>query len=137
MPYVGGDITEITYNHPVFGSGTIYCKANESGTLERGGYRSNDDDNSVTGDGQFIDQINRRRGKFEAPPIAWDMTDKDEQEKLSNLAESPILADWTINHISGAIYGGKGKPVGDLPGDTNTAQVTLVIAFEGKVKKIS
>jgi len=135
--YVGGDITEITYNHPVVGSGTIYCKANEDGTIEPGGYRSNDDDNSVTGDGKMIDQMNFRRASFEAPPIAWDMTDVDEQSKLVLLAESPILSDWTINHINGKIWGGKGKPVGDIPGATNTALVTLKLAFENKLKSLS
>lgn len=137
MPYVGGDITEITYNHPTIGSGTIFCKANEDGTIEPGGYRSNDDDNSATGDGQFIDQMNWRRASFEAPPIAWDMTDVDEQSKLVALAESTVLADWTISHISGKIWGGKGKPVGDIPGVTNTAQITLKLAFQNKLKPLN
>ena len=135
--YVGGDILEITYNHSVIGSGTIFCKANEDGTLDPGGYRSNDDANAITGDGKMIDQINRVRGSFETPPIAWDMTDADELQKLSDMSESPVLADWTISSISGAIWGGRGKPVGDIQGVTNTSQISLKIAFEGKVKKIS
>lgn len=135
--YIGGDITEITYNHSIIGSGTIFCKSNEDGTLDPGGYRSNDDANSITGDGRLIDQINRVRGSFETPPIAWDMTDKDELQKLAEMSESPILADWTISSISGAIWGGKGKPVGDIQGVTNTSQISLKIAFEGRVKKIS
>lgn len=130
MPYIGGDIIEITYNHATEGSGTLYCKANEDGTVTPSGYRSDDDANSITGDGKFIDKINRVRGGFEAPPIAWDMTDADELEKLANMAKSPLLGDWTINHINGKIWGGKGKPVGDLTGATNTAQVALKLAFE-------
>ena len=137
MGYVGGDIIEITYNHPVLGSGTLFCKSNEDGTLNMGGFNSNDDANSVTGDGRLIDQINRVRAGFEAPPIAWDMTDADELSKLTELSASPVLADWTISSISGAIWGGKGKPVGDLNGSTNTSQVTLKLAFEGKVKILS
>lgn len=137
MGYVGGDITEITYNHPTIGSGTLFCKANEDGTLDRGGFRSNDDANSITGSGQMIDQINRVRGSFETPPIAWDMVDRDELDKLSAMSESPVLADWTIASISGAIWGGRGKPVGDIQGATNTSQIGLKIAFEGKVKNIA
>lgn len=137
MTFVGGDILEITYNHPVIGSGTIFCKANEDGTLDPGGFRSNDDQNSITGDGRLIDQLNRVRGSFETPPIAWDMTDQDELEKLSNMTESPILGDWTISSISGAVWGGRGKPVGDIQGNTNTAQITLKLAFEGKLTKIT
>lgn len=137
MSYTGGDIVEITYNHEVLGSGTIFCKANEDGTLELGGYRSNDDDSGATGDGQMIDQLNWRRGSFETPPIAWDMTDVDELSKLAALAESPLLADWTIAHISGQIWGGKGKPVGDIAGATNTSLITLKLAFSGKLKPLS
>ena len=125
MSYVAGDILEITYNHPVIGSGTLYCKANEDSQVDKGGYRSEDDDAMVTGDGQIIDKINRKRWSYEAPPIAWDMTEADELDKLCELAASPIPADWTITSISGAIWGGKGKPVGDLKGATNTGQIQI------------
>ncbi len=137
MAFTGGDITEITYNHEDLGSGTIFCKANEDGTIDRGGYRSNDDQNAITGDGQMIDQMNRVRASVETPPIAWDMTDRDELDKLTLMAGSPKLADWTITHISGAIWAGKGKPVGDIQGSTNSAQVGLTIHFQDKLKKIS
>lgn len=134
--YTGGDILEITYNHSLIGSGTIFCKANEDGTLDPGGLRSNDDASAITGDGRMIDQINRVRGSFEIP-IAWDMTDADELQKLAEMSKSPVLADWTISSISGAIWGGRGKPVGDIQGSTNTPQISLKIAFEDTVKKIS
>jgi hypothetical protein len=65
------------------------------------------------------------------------MVDQDELDILSQMAASPILADWTITSISGAIYGGKGKPVGDIQGNMNTAQATLKIAFSGEVKRLS
>jgi hypothetical protein len=137
MSYTGGDIIEITYNHPVLGSGALFCKAAEDGTLDPGGLRSADDANMVTGDGQMIDQINRTRWSFEAPPIAWDMTDINEVERIAALAASPVLADWTITSISGAIWGGKGKPVGDVNGNTNTAQTTLKLAGSGILRRIS
>jgi hypothetical protein len=65
------------------------------------------------------------------------MTDRDELDKLVKLAESPKLADWTFNHISGAIWSGKGKPVGDVQGATNSAQIGLKVAFTNKPQKIS
>ena len=133
----GGDILEITYNHDTVGAGTLYCKSNEDGTLDIGGFRSNDDDNASTGDGEFIDQMNWRRGSFECPPIAWNMTDAEEKSKLEAVAESSVLADWTISHIMGRIWGGKGKPVGDIPGSTNTGLITLKIAFSGKVRPLT
>lgn len=136
MPYTGGDVIEMTYNHSLLGSGSIFLKSNEDGTIDPGGLRSNDDANSITGDGKMIDQMNRVRGSFEAPPIAWDMIDKDELSILADLAESPVLADWTITLISGAVWGGRGKPVGDIQGNTNTALIAVKIAFEGKVERL-
>lgn len=137
MAYTGGDILETTYNHPVLGSGTLFHKAAEDGTFDPGGYRSNDDANMVTGDGQMIDQINRVRPSFELPPVAWDMTDVNEVQKLADLAASPVLADWTFTSISGAIWSGKGKPVGDIQGATNGATIGLKIAGSGTFKRIS
>jgi hypothetical protein len=137
MGFIGGDIVEITYNHSEIGSGSILCKANEDGTIDLGGFRSSDDANQITGDGRLIDQINRVRGSFESPPIAWDMTGEDELQKLADMAASPILGNWTITSISGAIFGGRGKPVGDLQAATNTSLITLKLAFENKIKRIS
>lgn len=129
MPYTGGDTIEMTYNHPTLGSGSFFFKANEDGTVDQGGLRSNDDANAITGNGDMIDQMNRVRASFETPPMSWDMIDQDELNKLTDLAGSPILADWTITNVSGKIWGGKGKPVGDIQGNTNTALITVKIAF--------
>lgn len=137
MSYVAGDILEITYNHPTIGSGTLYCKANEDSQVDLGGYRSEDDDSMTTSDGQMIDKINAKRWSYEAPPIAWDMTETDELGKLVQLSASPIPADWTITSISGAIWGGKGKPVGDIKGSTNTGQIPLKLAGGGQLKQIA
>jgi len=137
MAYVGGDTIDVTYNHSVVGTGSFKCKAGEDATIDLGGFRSADEANMVTGDGQLIDQMTRTRGSIELPPVAWDMQTKNELEKLVKMAESPILGDWTITNISGAIFGGKGKPVGDLQGNANTAQITVKLAFEGKLRKIS
>lgn len=137
MAYTGGDIVEITYNHSVLGTGTFFCKAGEDATVDTGGYRSNDDANMVTSDGQMIDQINRVRWSIECPPIAWDMTGVDEASKIAKLAASPIQADWTIACISGAIWGGKGKPVGDVQGVTNGSTVKMKLAGGGELKNIA
>ena len=135
--FAGGDVLEITYTHPTLGQGRLVCKAAEGGTMDRGGFGSNDDANSVTGSGEFIDQMNRKRWSYETPPVAWDMMGADELGKLQDLQESPLAADWTIEHISGAIYGGKGKPVGDLNADTNTALITVKLSGGGKLEKIN
>ena len=55
---VGGDITEITYNHPTIGSGVFYPKAAEDNTFDTGGLRSDDDANMIDGAGNMIDKMN-------------------------------------------------------------------------------
>jgi hypothetical protein len=137
MPkYIGGDILEITVNHPVAGEFRFQAKSNESFNLDPGGLRSNDDANSVTGSGEMIDQMNRVRWSMEGP-VAVDMTSGNELENLPILAESPQLGTWTITHISGVIWKGLGKIVGDIVVDTNTAQMTLKVAGGSKLEKIS
>lgn len=132
---VGGDILEITYNHPTLGSGVIFPKASEDSTFDLGGFRSNDDANMVAGNGEMIDQINLARWSFEVA-VAWDMNTREDLEKLNDLAADPVLADWTFSHINGTVYGGTGKPVGDLSGNGNAATFTLKVSGGGKLKKI-
>ena len=59
MSVIGGDILEITFNHPTLGSGIIFPKAAEDSTFDLGGFRSNDDAAGVDGSGEMIDQSDR------------------------------------------------------------------------------
>jgi|TARA_R110000822_G_scaffold259530_2_gene384671 hypothetical protein len=133
--YQGGDILEITCNHPTLGSFKFATKSNESYTLDPGGFRSNDDANMVTGDGQFIDQVNRVRWSFEGP-IQADFLSGNELENLPLLAESGDLATWTFVLISGITMRGNGKHVGDIQVDSNNAQLTVKLAGGGKLEKL-
>lgn len=136
MPnYIGGDILEIVCKHPTLGEFRFQAKANESFNLDPGGYRSNDDANAITGGGEIIDQINRVRWSLEGP-VAVDPISGNELDNLPKLAESPTLGTWTITHISGTIWKGLGKIVGDLNSDSNTAQLTLKVAGSGKLEKL-
>ena len=136
MGYVGGDITEITFNHPGEGSGRFFCKSGEDGTLDMGGFRTDDDAASIASNGKMINKINRVLASFEAS-VAWDMADTDELSILKRMAASPDLGDWTMSSVSGAIWGGKGKPVGDIKGNTNTCLISLKLAFESELKRIA
>ena len=136
MAAIGGDIIEITYNHPTLGSGVIYPKAAEDSTFDIGGFRSSDDANMIDGAGQMIDQMNRTRWSVETT-VAWDMNTGLTLERLTELTQSPVFADWTVTHINGTIYGGKGKPVGDLQGNGNAATFTFKLAGGGELKKIA
>ncbi len=132
---VGGDITEITFNHPTIGSGVFYPKAAEDNTFNVGGFRSADDQNMIDGAGNMIDKMNRERWSFEGS-ISWDMNVAAEIEKLVALASSPVQADWTFTHINGIIYAGKGKPVGDIKGNGNNANIPIKISGGSILKQI-
>ena len=134
--FTSGDLLEISYKHPTLGAGTWFPKSSEDGTNDPGGYRSADDANMITGDGQMIDQISRVRWSFEGS-VAWDMAVSDELDQARKLSASPVLADWTITHINGTVWGAKGKPVGDINGNTNTGLMAVKLAGGGQLTKIS
>ena len=54
MAAVGGDITEITYNHPDLGSGGLYPKAGEDTSYFVGGVVTGSDANMIDGGGNTI-----------------------------------------------------------------------------------
>ena len=132
---VQGDITEITFNHPTVGSGTLFPKANESNALDLGGYRTNDDANQIVADGSLILQKNRTRAFFEAM-VENDNNLREDMQKVVAITESPLLAEWTITLDGGAIYKGLGQPVGDLQVDVNTGMFTLKVACD-RIEKIA
>lgn len=136
MAYISGDLTEIFVSHPEFGEHRFAPKANESFTIIRGGIVSNDDESGITGNGQMIDQMNMTRWSVEGS-IAVNIVDDKDTDMINKLSGSPVLGSWTFTHISGAVFQGKGKPVGAHEVDSNTALTTLKVAGSGKLSKIS
>lgn len=135
MSVIGGDIKELTFNHPDTGSVTIYPKSGESSTINPGGYRSEDDDKMIDGSGRMIDKQTYIRPSVSCV-IAWDNNETLELEKMVILAGSPILAEVTVTHASGTVWGGKMKPVGNLDGAADAATFALKLAGQNKLKKI-
>lgn len=135
MAFVGGDILEITVNHPTVGSFTLDPKGAEDGTFDPGGIRKNDDANSVTGSGQDITIMNRVRWSVETT-VGWDMVTNEEMEKLAQIAASPVPAQFTFSHISGAIYKGTGSVVGDIQPNSNAATIGVKFAGGGTLSKL-
>ena len=132
----GGDLIEATYNHPTLGDGVFYFKGSEDGTFNLGGFSSNDDNGMVDGAGNMIDVINQKLWSVEGV-ISWDMTGQKELEKLQKLSGNPQLSDWTFSHRNGAVWVGKGKPVGDLAGNSGQATMSFKIAGGGRLSEIS
>lgn len=132
---VGGDIEEISFNHPTLGTATFFPKSGEDSTFDEGGFRTSDDANMIAGGSEMIRQVNRVRWSLECP-IAWDMNTRSDIKKLRDLAKDPVEATWTISHINGTVWSGKGVPVGDIQGNGNQATATLKIAGGGELVKI-
>jgi len=132
---IGGDITEVTVNHPTLGSKVFFPKANEGNTYDVGGIRTEDDADSVDGSGQAIWKKNRKMGFFEVV-LSNDQNTRQDAEFVARLAADPVQADWTFSIINGTVYGGKGIPVGDIQPNLNDATFTLKVAGPA-FKKIS
>jgi hypothetical protein len=136
MSVTGGDLIEITYNHPTLGSGVLYPKSGEDSTFDGGGFRNNDDSNGIDGGGRAIFQKNRVRWMVEST-VSWEMAIANEAEKIKQLAGDPVDATWTITHINGTVWQGKGQPVGDIQPNGSAATFTLKISGGGELEKIS
>lgn len=135
MAYAGGDILEITYNHPTLGSGVIYPKSGEGFTIDFGGVRADDDEASITGSGESIYKLNNKRWSVEGT-VANDTSTRKEYNAIVSMVETSQEAEWTFTHRSGSIFSAKGIPVGDLKTDLNEATFTLKISGGGKIKQI-
>jgi hypothetical protein len=132
--FVFGDIQEIVCNH-LGNTYRFYPKANETGTFDKGGLRTNDDANQITSNGQMMRQINRVRWAVEGP-IAVDTISDAEQTALNIMSGSPSLGTWQFALISGAIFKGNGSPVGDIALDSNAGTLTLKVSGNGELEKI-
>jgi hypothetical protein len=136
MSVIGGDITELTFNHPTLGTGVLFVKSDEDSELDLGGHRSADEDKGVDTGGNMIDVMTLSRWSATFV-VAGDLTTREDLEKITNLAKDPVLAVWTITHISGTIYRAAGKPVGDVKQAMKAATIQLKISGGGVAKKVA
>lgn len=131
---VGGDIIEITYNHPTLGSGTFFPKSAEASSYDTGGFRTKDEQNAIDGSGTPIDTMNQVRGFFEST-VSNDMNTSKDAERAAALAGDPTPATWTFSVINGVSYTGVGKIVGDVNPDVDKATFKLKVSG-GKFKQL-
>lgn len=132
--FIFGDVQEIVCQHTL-GEFRFSPKSNESFTFDKGGFRANDDANQITADGQMMSQLNRVRWSVEGP-IGVDTISDNELDNLAKLSKHPDLGVWTFALISGTIYKGKGRPVGDQQLDSNAGTMTLKVAGSNQLEKI-
>ena len=84
----------------------------------------------------MIDVINRKLWSVEGT-ISWDMNEGGSLAKLQALSGSVHQSDWTFSHANFTIYSGKGKPVGDLAGNSGQATLGIKIQGGGNLSEIS
>ena len=132
--FLAGDISSITCTHNTK-KYVYYPKANETFNIDKGGQRTNDDASQITSNGQSIRAINAVRWSIDGP-IAVDFVSGNEEDSLNLMASSPAEGLWQVNHISGAIWVGKGSPVGDIQADSNAGTIALKISGGGKLQPV-
>jgi hypothetical protein len=131
---VGGDINEITYQHPELGNGRFFPLANQGNTFDPGGIRTSDDEGGIAGNGELVLQKNRIRSSFEVI-IVNDMNIREDARIAQSISESSALATFTFALINGTVWRGQGTIVGDIKTDVNTTQMSLKFAM-GTLEKI-
>lgn len=131
---VAGDIVEITFNHPVYGSGTFKPVSGEDGTFDLGGRRALDDD-AITSDSEKIKKIQMMPWKFEGT-IRWAAQTGLDVEKMNSLSGDPIESDWTFELMDGTIYGGVGSPVGDVVGSAKDGTISIKVIGGGGLRQL-
>ena len=132
----GGDLIEATYNHPSLGTGTFNFMGSEDGTFMLGGFSTADDTAKIDGAGNAIWTMNQKQWTVEGV-ISWDMNSGGSLKVLQDLTSSTEDSDWTFSSSNGTIYSGKGRPVGDLAGNTGQSTVGFKIAGGGKLSEVS
>lgn len=136
MSVVSGDVVEITINHPAIGGTKVWFpKANTDSTFDPGGIRTEDDQSSIDGGGRKIHKKNRVGWEFDGT-ISWDINTSNEVDVAEKLAASSVDADFTITHINGTVWAGKGTVLGDIKGNGNTGELPIKIGGGGKLTKI-
>ena len=135
MAAVGGDILEITYNHPTLGSGTFFVKSGEDSTFDPGGMRVADDKNNVTGNGKRIKILNNSLWQVTCT-LVWDANLNNEVAQLKALQAAISESTWTFTLANGTVWGGEGGPVGDIEGNGNEATVEATFQGGGELTKI-
>ena len=131
IKYNAGDIREIVGRNSI-GDIRLEVKSGESGKINFGGFRA-DDDSGVTGGGSLIRKAVRKPWSLEVS-VMVDLGMSG--VTLEDLAISEDETTWVITLVDGSVYTGNGIPVGDLDYDTAEAQAELKIVGSDYLRKL-
>lgn len=122
-----GDIRLIAVAHSELGSNTLEAKATEDNTVDLGGFKIDDDQNSVTANGTHIVKKNRKLWKVETTIGAKD----GDLNYLQDLVESGLPAQFTFELANGERYSGQGRMVGDVVGNFQSGTIPVMFCGGG------
>jgi hypothetical protein len=122
-----GDIVQVTVDHSELGDLVLEAKATEDYAMQKGGYKSADDDGNIGIAGTRIDVKNRYPWSMELTVIAK----AGDYDFLHDLMENDVEGDWTIRFPSGDTRTGTGKPVGDLALNEQAGTITVKLQGSG------
>jgi len=137
MAKIGGDLVEIQWQNDEIGSGIWSPKASEDSTFNPGGIQTADDDSMVDGAGDGIYTMNNTRWSIQSL-ISWNfgVPAEDTLFQVSAISRSKVETTFTITHINGSVWVGKGKVVGAIEGNGNNGTIPIKLSGSKGLQKI-
>jgi len=134
MATIAGIFTGIKVQHSVVGNQNFDMKSGEDTELDRGGLRIVDDENNRTASGKLILQYENKQPYIQPTVVV----DADIEQYIQDLIANSFdeLGTWTLTHISGDVYSGRGTIVGDVRPNRNAGTVQFKIVFEDELLKL-
>ncbi len=132
MAIYAGAFTEVTYNNPTAGSGTLNVMVDEDANVDYGGLRT-DEEVKLDSSNQAVYNMTPKPWKVDAT-FSNDFNGTGTAEQVNALAAALSETDFTFAFPSGSVYSGKGRIVGDISGSVK-GTVALVFSGGGKLAK--
>jgi len=130
---VGGSITALRYNSPLFGSGQFLPFGDAEGEFEIGGIITVDE--SRVAGGQNLVTKEQYMAGYLTIEVQQDMAVQNEIAQAYNLMRDPETT-WTALHINGTVWGGVGVVVAPLTMNAMTSSFTIkVVCAQGFTKQ--
>jgi hypothetical protein len=129
---VSGDIKQLTIDHDELGQLVLEHKSTEDATIDKGGFRSEDDDSGIT---SSLTRINKQTAKCWKLESVFGATD-GAYDYLADLAASTVSAVITATFSSGLIRSGSGGVVGDTEHNEQAGTISVKFAGGGKFEVI-
>jgi len=133
MGQTSGDTRELTITHPTLGARSFAIQADQSVTLDLGGYTTERQNN---GNGTGHKKMTAKMWEIGGLQAEVNLGDGD-LEFLQSLQNDPEDATIVWDHITGIVYRGTGSIEGDLKADTNTGYVALTLSGNGKLEAVA